>query len=152
MLASAPFDDWWHNAYGLDVKIVSPPHMVLAAGFFGIELGAVMLLLAFMNRATRRCARAPCSGCSSTSAARSLCESLLLKLEYIDRSDMHSGLFYIVVMLGTAAMLPALALASRHPWGVHDRVAASTRRSVWRFSGFCRSCPPNRSSGPCTSR
>src|SRR5579885_2953859 len=22
MLASAPFDDWWHNAYGLDVKIL----------------------------------------------------------------------------------------------------------------------------------
>ena len=51
MLVSAPFDDWWHNAYGLDVKIISPPHMILAAGFFGIELGTVMLLLAFMNRA-----------------------------------------------------------------------------------------------------
>ena len=31
MLTSAPFDDWWHNAYGLDVKIISPPHTVLAA-------------------------------------------------------------------------------------------------------------------------
>ena len=51
MLVSAPFDDWWHNAYGLDVKIISPPHMVLAAGFFGIEFGTIMLLLAFMNRA-----------------------------------------------------------------------------------------------------
>src|SRR5580765_619743 len=26
MLTSAPFDNWWHNAYGLDVRIVSPPH------------------------------------------------------------------------------------------------------------------------------
>src|SRR5271156_6307907 len=26
VLTSAPFDNWWHNAYGLDVKIVSPPH------------------------------------------------------------------------------------------------------------------------------
>ena len=51
MLVSAPFDDWWHNAYGLDVKIISPPHMVLAAGFFGIEFGTILLLLAFMNRA-----------------------------------------------------------------------------------------------------
>src|SRR5258708_23003577 len=34
MLVAAPFDDWWHSAYGLDVKIISPPHMVLAAGFF----------------------------------------------------------------------------------------------------------------------
>ncbi len=26
MLAAAPFDNWWHSAYGLDVKIISPPH------------------------------------------------------------------------------------------------------------------------------
>src|SRR5690348_1998717 len=51
MLVSAPFDDWWHNAYGLDVQIISPPHMVLALGFFGIELGTIVLVLAFMNRA-----------------------------------------------------------------------------------------------------
>ena len=30
MLTSAPFDNWWHDAYGLDVKIISPPHMFLA--------------------------------------------------------------------------------------------------------------------------
>ena len=55
---SAPFDDWWHNAYGLDVKIISPPHMVLALGFFGINFGAVMLMLAFLNRAGRHVAPA----------------------------------------------------------------------------------------------
>jgi len=32
MLTSAPFDNWWHNAYGLDVKIVSLPHSILALG------------------------------------------------------------------------------------------------------------------------
>src|SRR6187402_759537 len=25
MITSAPFDDWWHNSYGLDVTILSPP-------------------------------------------------------------------------------------------------------------------------------
>src|SRR5215469_11829423 len=43
MLTSAPFDDWWHRAYGLDVKIVSPPHMLLALGILGINWGAVFL-------------------------------------------------------------------------------------------------------------
>ena len=38
MLTSAPFDDWWHNAYGLDVKILSPPHVVLAAGIGAIQI------------------------------------------------------------------------------------------------------------------
>src|ERR1051326_4382378 len=32
MITSAPFDNWWHNAYGLDVKILSPPHVLLALG------------------------------------------------------------------------------------------------------------------------
>src|SRR3989442_10170842 len=41
MLTSAPFDDWWHNAYGLDVKIVSPPHALLGFGVFGISVGAL---------------------------------------------------------------------------------------------------------------
>src|SRR5215472_15668027 len=42
MLTSAPFDDWWHNAYGLDVKIISPPHVVLGLGMFAISIGAVL--------------------------------------------------------------------------------------------------------------
>jgi len=112
MLVSAPFDDWWHNAYGLDVRIISPPHMVLAAGFFGIELGTVMLLLAFMNRADAG-ARPSLEWLFLYVGGTTVCESLLLKLEYIDRSDMHSALFYIVVSIGTPAILAAIAVASR---------------------------------------
>src|SRR5256884_9153290 len=51
MLASGPFDNWWHNAYGLDVKVFSPPHVVLALGFTGIQLGALLLVLSLQNRA-----------------------------------------------------------------------------------------------------
>ena len=50
MLTSAPFDDWWHNAYGLDVEIVSPPHMVLLAGMLAIVMGAMLMALARQNR------------------------------------------------------------------------------------------------------
>ncbi len=50
MVTSAPFDDWWHNAYGLDVKIVSPPHAVLGLGMLGISVGALLLLLSRQNR------------------------------------------------------------------------------------------------------
>jgi hypothetical protein len=52
MLTSAPFDNWWHNAYGLDVRIISPPHAVLAIGIFSIVVGALLLTLARQNRAT----------------------------------------------------------------------------------------------------
>src|ERR1700753_1928361 len=50
-LTSAPFDNWWHNAYGLDVKIVSPPHALLILGLRGISTGIMFLILAAMNRA-----------------------------------------------------------------------------------------------------
>ena len=51
MLVSAPFDNWWHNAYGLDVKIVSPPHVLLLLGARGVSVGVLFLILAALNRA-----------------------------------------------------------------------------------------------------
>lgn len=51
MLTSAPFDNWWHDAYGVDVKILSPPHTVLALGMFATVLGALMLVLREQNLA-----------------------------------------------------------------------------------------------------
>ena len=49
MLTSAPFDNWWHDAYGLDVKILSPPHTVLALGMWSVVLGALLLVLREQN-------------------------------------------------------------------------------------------------------
>ena len=151
MLASAPFDDWWHNAYGLDVKIVSPPHMVLAAGFFGINFGTVMLMLAFLNRA-REGARVPPVPSELTGGrveglqrlflyvgGMAVCESLLLKLEYISRSDMHSASFYAIVALGTVGIITAIGVASRHRWGCTILTAIYTAVGVaflWIFPLF----------------
>ncbi len=53
MIASAPFDNWWHNAYGLDVKIISPPHMVLAWGMMGIQIGAMLMAVSAQNRGSQ---------------------------------------------------------------------------------------------------
>ena len=49
MLTSAPFDNWWHDAYGLDVKIISPPHAVLALGMWSVVGGALLLVLREQN-------------------------------------------------------------------------------------------------------
>ena len=51
MITSAPFDNWWHNAYGLDVKIISPPHTLLILGIRAVSVGMMFLILAAMNRA-----------------------------------------------------------------------------------------------------
>jgi len=49
MLVSAPFDNWWHDAYGLDVKIISPPHAVLALGMWSVVGGCLLLVLREQN-------------------------------------------------------------------------------------------------------
>jgi len=58
MITSAPFDDWWHNAYGLDVEILTPPHVFLLLGMVSVQLGAMLMMLAEQNRgaASRRSA------------------------------------------------------------------------------------------------
>ena len=129
MLVSAPFDDWWHNAYGLDVRIISPPHMVLAAGFFGIEVGTILLMLAFMNRASGS-ARIALRRLFLYVAGVAVCESLLVKLEYISRSDMHSPIFYVAVFIGTPFLLMAVATASHHRW------ACTVLTSVYTIYGL----------------
>jgi hypothetical protein len=116
MLVSAPFDNWWHNAYGLDVRIVSPPHMILAGGFFGINFGTIMLMQAFVNRADAAAQRS-LRRLLLYVGSMAVSESLLFKIEYISRSEMHRAYFYGVTMFGTLGIMTALAVASRHRWG-----------------------------------
>src|SRR5579863_4189468 len=84
MITSAPFDDWWHNAYGLDVKILSPPHMAAALGIFAVEIGTLVLIATFMNRATGEAQR---------------------KLEYL--------FLYLTGLMVVAGMVTVIELTSR---------------------------------------
>ncbi|HZR24171.1 MAG TPA: hypothetical protein VFA59_11325 [Vicinamibacterales bacterium] len=94
MVTSAPFDDWWHNAYGLDVKIISPPHMLLAAGIAAIQCGAMLMALAWQNRAVgdrRLLGRLYLYG-----AGLLLLLAATVATEHTQRWDMHQTHFYQV--------------------------------------------------------
>jgi hypothetical protein len=134
MITSAPFDDWWHNAYGLDVKIVSPPHAVLGLGMFGISVGALLLLLSRQNRLQDTSSSFSSSSSSSISSTKGsgmfifaggvfvLMGSVFL-LEYIFPNMQHAALFYHVCALMYPARLVALSCAGRISWPA-TRVAA----------------------------
>ena len=54
------------------------------------------------------------------SAARCCANALLIEMEHISRAHQHNARFYLVVMIGTPAILAALSIASEPQVGQHD--------------------------------
>ncbi len=115
MLTSAPFDDWWHNAYGLDVQILSPPHVVLALGMIGIALGTMLSVVAMQNRRLLG-ERSAYPVLFAYASGVVLAFVGILAYEYSERILMHSSLFYQVAGLAFPVVLVATARASRLRW------------------------------------
>ncbi|HEY2065870.1 MAG TPA: hypothetical protein VGG84_07895 [Gemmatimonadaceae bacterium] len=124
MLTSAPFDDWWHNAYGLDVRIVSPPHVLLLIGMMSIVLGALLRSLALQNGGGARAARA--AVLFDVSAGLLLALLGILMLEWSNRNAMHSGDFYRAMAKGFPLLLAAVAVAGRSRWPATTAAAVYT--------------------------
>ena len=114
MLTSAPFDDWWHNAYGLDVKIISPPHMLLAAGIGAIQCGAMLMAVAWQNRAVGN--RQQLGRLYLVAAGLLVLLVATVATEYTQRWDMHQSLFYQVSAAVFVFFLVSTARASVSRW------------------------------------
>jgi hypothetical protein len=115
MLTSAPFDDWWHNAYGLDTKILSPPHMVLALGIVTVEIGALILILGQMNRAGAS-ARRGLERMFLYVAGMIVVAVLLVSLEFQSRVFQHSATFYRVMCMLIPMLLAMASKATGNRW------------------------------------
>jgi hypothetical protein len=115
MITSAPFDDWWHNAYGLDVKILSPPHMVLAAGMAGVMIGALVLIGAQMNRSTGDLRR-HLSTLFLFIAGMIIVMQMTVVLELTGRAQLHTAASYRVVGMLAPLVLGLAARGSGARW------------------------------------
>jgi hypothetical protein len=128
MLTSAPFDNWWHAAYGLDVKIVSPPHTLLILGIRAVGVGVLFLILAAMNRASG-------AGAAGEKGFHSL-QRLFLYLggliisgqmfflmEYTWDVSLHGSTAYVAMAIGVPVALAMISRASQHRWAA--TIAAS---------------------------
>jgi hypothetical protein len=115
MLVSAPFDNWWHNAYGLDVKILSPPHSLLELGVTCVQLGGMLLILGCRNRAEGT-SRSSLDWLFLCAAGLFLSSVLFLSSEYTHSVLMHSAIFYRTVSIGVPIVLIAAAQASEKRW------------------------------------
>lgn len=115
MIASAPFDDWWHYAYGLDVKIISPPHTVLAIGLMMIELGAMLGVLGEMNRAAAA-RRRLLEWMYLYGAAMLFLTAQVFIMEYAFPNNQHSSQFFRVTAGVSSLMLAGVARACGKRW------------------------------------
>lgn len=116
MITSAPFDDWWHAAYGLDVKILSPPHVVLALGMLSVEVGALVLIAGQMNRARTAALRKWLEWLYLYVTAMVMVALLVLVLDFVQRTMQHSMLFYRVVCMMVPLPLISASAATGRRW------------------------------------
>jgi hypothetical protein len=116
MLLSGPFDNWWHNAYGLDVQIISPPHVVLALGTYAIGIGALLFVISWQNRAP------PGNYLMANLLVLVACGVLLTELsifttEYTYPNAQHGSAFYEVCCRSLPLYLIIAARVSKIRWG-----------------------------------
>lgn len=138
MVLSAPFDNWWHNAYGLDVKIISPPHQMLGFGIEGIGFGAAILIVGAINRADSAFKKR-LQWLLLALGGLILTHSMMGRLEYTDRATMHSSIMYLALAIGPPFILEAFARPAGVRWGRTMVAAIYTALfllGVWIFPLF----------------
>ncbi|HUR45275.1 MAG TPA: hypothetical protein VMZ27_05290 [Candidatus Saccharimonadales bacterium] len=114
MLISAPFDNWWHDAYGLDVQILSPPHSLLALGMFAVNVGVLLLMLSLQNRSGLQTAHTKWLFIF-TGGVLLLMSAIFLTEESFPNSQ-HSGRFYLHSTITYPLYLIAASRASKMRW------------------------------------
>ena len=127
MLTSAPFDDWWHNTYGLDVQILTPPHTILAIGIMTLQFGAMVGVLSLQNRYreqvvsshtnnSRQAARL--KWLFAISAGLLLCMLFTMVAESMVRYRSHNSSYYTVGAIILPFYLLAVGRASLLRWPI----------------------------------
>ena len=133
MITSAPFDNWWHAAYGLDVKIISPPHTLLILGIRAVSVGVLFLILAAMNRAL---AANEATGESTNfkSLQRlflyigglAIAGQMFFLIEYTWDVVLHQSRAYIAMGMALPIVFAVIAQASRYRWAATVTAAIYT--------------------------
>jgi hypothetical protein len=126
MLTSAPFDNWWHDSFGLDVMILSPPHVVLILGIFVMGFGGLVLTTRQMNLLTGD-SRDKLNRMLLYSGSLLLSLLFMLGLEYIgDQTLMHSAIYYRVLGMIAPVVLVGIGRASGRRWAATTLAAIYT--------------------------
>lgn len=111
-LGSAPVDEWWHQAFGRDAVLWSPPHLAAVAGTIALGTGVALIASTKQISAGRTLVRAA-AGAGVVGAWQ------VLVLEYDTDVAQFSSLWYLPVMaagLAAAAVTAQAAAWHRVRW------------------------------------
>jgi hypothetical protein len=137
MVISAPFDNWWHAAYGLDVKILSPPHAVLTLGILMVATGGVLLILAPLNRLGARSAKL--EWLLLIVAGEVLVLGMTAILEHTFRSNLHRADAYRAMAIVGPLLMLQFGRVSSQRWAttmIAGFYMAFMAAMVWLFPLF----------------
>jgi hypothetical protein len=137
MIISAPFDSWWHNAYGLDVAILSPPHVLLMTGSVAISIGSLILIGGAMNRSEGR-QRTMLRGLFLYVGGIVVIHACFLFSEYAGSETLHGATTYLVISLAVPLALVGVARASEQPCPHRRNHRQDCHRGSWRHGNECR--------------
>jgi hypothetical protein len=129
MVASAPFDNWWHNAYGLDVKIVTPPHLLLTLGGFAAIVGVMTWMTSIMNR-SEDALRGRLKWLFLFVGSIGFGQMSVMITEPTSLTSMHTATCYLAAALALPSWLIAPGWGSAHRWGCTIMAAIYTGVAV----------------------
>lgn len=123
MLTSAPFDDWWHNTYGLDIQILTPPHTILIVGIMTVQFGAIVGVLALQNKYRNTDITGGATSQRLTllfAIAAGLLLTMLFTLfaESMTKSQTHNARYYVTAAIALPFYLVAMGRASLLRWPI----------------------------------
>jgi hypothetical protein len=116
LAASVPFDNWWHNAYGLDVNLVNPPHMFVFFGSYAAKIGTMVWIVSIMNRSTDALRRSA-TWLFLFVGTLGLWQSSYIIMMSIWTNKLHSAACYLAVAVFLPHWLIACARGSAQKWG-----------------------------------
>jgi hypothetical protein len=116
IFASEPFDNWWHNAYGLDVKMITPPHSLLFLGSLAAKIGAMAWIASAMGR-SMDALRGRLRWLFLFVGSLGLIQFAKLIIAATLTEDMHTAACYLAVAVFIPSILVATGWAAEHKWG-----------------------------------
>ncbi|MGA2219078.1 MAG: hypothetical protein ABSG51_13370, partial [Terracidiphilus sp.] len=122
---SEPFDNWWHNAYGLDVQMITPPHSLLFLGSFVAKVGALAWLASMMSR-SNHLLRSRLTWLFLLVGSLGVRQLSIVIAGPTSAVNMHTAECYIAVAMTVPLILVASGWGAIHRWGCTIAAAIDT--------------------------